>query len=226
MRQDETGGRETSHAPHLRDKLRGVLLPFTTPFGADGEVDARALCENLRRWNETGVAGHVALGSTGERAHLDEPERAAVVESARRCVPDTMAFVVGIGEQSTRLASLEAKRAAAAGADAVLVLTPHFYRGAMTQDALRGYFATVADASPAPVVLYNIPQNTGVAIAPETVASLSEHTNIAGIKDSSGDMVNLVEMLRCVGEGRDDFTILTGNAGVFYASLCAGVGGA
>lgn len=225
-RQDEINGRKLSPAPPLRDKLRGVLLPFTTPFGADGEVDARALCENIRRWNETGVAGHVALGSTGERAHLDEQERAAVVEAARSCIPDHVAFVVGIGEQSTRLASLEAKRAAAAGADAVLALTPHFYRGALTQDALREHFEAVADASPVPILLYNIPQNTGVAVAPETVARLSAHENIAGIKDSSGDMVNLVEMLRLVGEGRDDFNILTGHAGVFYASLCAGVRGA
>jgi 4-hydroxy-2-oxoglutarate aldolase len=223
---DEIKGRNPLPDTSLRDKLRGVLLPFTTPFGADGGVDARALCENIRRWNETGVAGYVALGSTGERAHLNEIESAAVVEAARACVPDAMAFVVGTGEQSTRLACVEAKRASAAGADAVLALTPHFYRGAMTQDALRGHFNEVADASPVPVVLYNIPQNTAVAIAPETVARLAGHENIAGIKDSSGDMVNLVEMLRLVGEGRDDFTILTGHAGVFYASLCAGAGGA
>lgn len=215
-----------SHGANLSDRLRGVLLPFTTPFGVDGEVDARALGENLRRWNETGVAGHVALGSTGERAHLDERERAAVIETARASVPDTKAFIVGIGEQSTRLACLEAKRAAAAGADAVLTLTPHFYRGALTQDALSGHFISVAEASPVPVILYNIPQNTGVALAPETVARLAKHENIAGIKDSSGDMVNLVEMLRLVGAEREDFSVLTGHAGVFYASLCAGAGGA
>ena len=207
-------------------KLDGVLLPFTTPFSAGGEVDAAALCENVARWNETGVAGYVALGSTGERVHLDERERALVVESARACVPRELAFVVGVGEQSTRLAIFEARRAADAGADAVLALTPHFYRGALTQDALAEHFAAVADVSSTPVVLYNIPQNTGVAIAPERVARLSEHPNIIGIKDSSGDMVNLVEMLRLVGAGRDDFAVMTGHAGVFYASLCAGVVGA
>jgi 4-hydroxy-2-oxoglutarate aldolase len=224
-RHDEINTHRFAPGPPLRDRLRGVLLPFTTPFGADGEVDARALCENLRRWNATGVTGYVALGSTGERAHLEERERAAVVEEARACVPDRLAFVVGIGEQSTRLACLEAKNAAA-GADALLVLTPHFYRGAMTQDALLGHFNAVADASPVPIILYNIPQNTGVAVAPETVARLAEHENIAGIKDSSGDMVNHVEMLRLAGEGRDDFTVLTGHGGVFYAALCAGAGGA
>lgn len=209
-----------------KGKLRGILIPFPTPFGHEGEPDASSIRFNIERWNTTGVTGYVALGSTGERVHLDERERMAVVEAARACVPDVLVFVVGVSEQSTHLASNEAKRVAAAGADAVLALTPHFYRGAMTQDALRGHFATVADASPVPVILYNIPQNTGVAIAPETVALLSEHENIVGIKDSSGDMVNLVEMLRLVGDRREDFTVLTGHAGVFYASLCAGVRGA
>src|SRR2546421_13009803 len=83
-------------------KLDGVLLPFTTPFGAGGEVDAGAIGENIARWNETGVVGYVALGSTGERVHLDERERALVVETARACVPREFVFIVGVGEQSTR----------------------------------------------------------------------------------------------------------------------------
>lgn len=201
------------------------MLPFPTPFGADGEVDLRALVGNLARWNETGVAGYVALGSTGERVHLDERERAAVVEAARASVPRSMVFIVGVGAQSTRLTILETRRAAAAGADAVLALTPHFYKGALTQDALAAHFEAVADASHVPVVLYNIPQNTGVALAPETVARLSEHANVCGIKDSSGDVANLLEMLRLVGSEREDFAVLTGHAGVFHASLAAGVRG-
>jgi len=226
MRREEIREQKSSRTSLPSERLRGVLLPFTTPFGAGGEVDAAALCENIARWNETGVAGYVALGSTGERVHLDERERALVVESARACVPRELAFVVGVGEQSTRLAIFEARRAADAGADAVLALTPHFYRGALTQDALAEHFAAVADEASVPVVLYNIPQNTGVAIAPETVARLADHPNIVGIKDSSGDVANLVEMLRLAGARREDFAVLTGHAGVFYASLCAGVRGA
>jgi len=226
MRQEEITGRRSPQSSRLTDRLRGVLLPFTTPFGEGGEVDPAALGANIEMWNETGVAGYVALGSTGERVHLDERERMTVVDAARARVPGEMAFVVGVGEHSTRQTTLETRRAAAAGADAVLVLTPHFYRGAMSQEALAGHFETVADSSPVPVILYNIPQNTGVAITPETVARLSRHANIVGIKDSSGDMVNLVEMIRQAGEGRDDFVLMTGHAGVFYASLCAGVRGA
>jgi 4-hydroxy-2-oxoglutarate aldolase len=224
--QEEINGQKAPPEPSPSERLRGVMLPFTTPFGAGGGVDAAALRANIRRWNETGVTGYVALGSTGERAHLDERERMEVVESARQSVPRTLTFVVGVGEQGTRGTTAEARRAAGAGADALLVLTPHFYRAAMSQEALAEHFNAVADASPVPLILYNIPQNTGVALAPETVALLSKHANISGIKDSSGDMVNLSEMLRLAGDRPDDFAILVGHAGVFYASLCAGARGA
>jgi 4-hydroxy-2-oxoglutarate aldolase len=216
---------KSSSESSLSERLRGVLLPFTTPFGADGEVDAAAVGANIERWNATGVAGYVALGSTGERAHLDERERMTVVEAARQHVPRSLAFVVGVGEQSTRGTIMEARRASDAGADALLVLTPHFYRAAMSQDALAEHFNSVADASSVPVILYNIPQNTGVALAPETVARLSEHANIAGIKDSSGDLVSFAEMVRLAGGCREDFALLVGHAGVFYAALCAGACG-
>ncbi|MCA1592867.1 MAG: dihydrodipicolinate synthase family protein, partial [Acidobacteria bacterium] len=109
----------------LNSKLRGILIPFPTPFDAGGEVDARAIRENIARWNETGISGHVALGSTGERVHLDEHERLKVVEAARESVPESMAFIVGVGAQSTRGTVREAASASRAGADAVLVITPH-----------------------------------------------------------------------------------------------------
>lgn len=204
-------------------KLRGILLPCTTPFTADDRVDTRALGRNIARWNESGVGGYVVLGSTGERVHLDEREVAEVVNTARACVPEHLAFVVGVGRNSTRGSIAEARRAADAGADAVLVITPHFYRAAMTPAALAGFYEAVADASPVPVVLYNIPQNTGVALSPETVARLSEHENIAGIKDSSGDMVNFVELLRLASPA---FAVLTGHASLLYAALSAGAQGA
>lgn len=215
-----------ANAPALPDRLRGILLPFPTPFGPDGEFDPRSLRANVERWNRAGISGYVALGSTGERVHLDERERAAVVEAARAAVPVGMAFVVGVGEHGTRGTVAEAARAARAGADALLVITPHFYRGAMTGERLRAHFEAVADASPVPLVLYNIPQNTGVALPPETVARLGEHPNIVGIKDSSGNMVNLMEMLRLVGPGRADFVVTTGHAGVLHPALAAGAGGA
>ena len=203
--------------------MRGILLPATTPFGADGLIDARALSSNIERWNETGISGYVILGSTGERVHLEERESRDVIRAARECVPRERAFVVGVGGQGTRASVEDARRACAEGADALLVITPSFYRAAMTPAALAAHYETIADASTVPVVLYNIPQNTGVALSPETVARLAAHENICGIKDSSGDMVNFVEMLRLSSA---DFAVLTGHASLLYAALSGGAQGA
>ncbi|MGB9181872.1 MAG: dihydrodipicolinate synthase family protein [Pyrinomonadaceae bacterium] len=205
------------------ENLRGILLPFTTPFNKSGDVDGQGLRSNILKWNETGIRGYVALGSTGERVHLSETERAALIETARECVPKNLVFIVGAGQQSVRGTFGEIRRAAELGADAVLVITPHFYRGAMTQGALFKYYWAVADEARVPVVLYSMPELTGVTIAPETVARLSEHENIAGIKDSSGDVINLAETLRLVPE---DFAVMTGNGASFYAALAEGVRGA
>jgi 4-hydroxy-2-oxoglutarate aldolase len=221
---EEQPARTHVRAP-FSSKLHGILVPFTTPFRPDGEVDADGLRANLARWAETPLSGFVALGSTGERVHLDTSERARVVEAAREAVSASFVFVVGVGAHSTRLTIGEAREAARAGADALLVITPHFYRGAMSQEALYEHYVAVADDSPVPVVLYNIPQNTGVAVAPETVARLAEHENVAGIKDSSGDFVNFVEMLRLAGR-REGFALMTGHASTLYASLCEGARGA
>lgn len=182
-----------------------------------------ALRSNIEQWNGLGVVGYVALGSTGERVHLDEQEYLEVIETARAVVPKEMAFIVGAGQQSTRASVSEARRVAQAGADAVLLITPHFYRGAMTQDALFGYYMVVADSAPVPVLLYSMPELTGLAIAPETVARLSEHENIVGLKDSSGDIINLAETIRLVSP---DFAVLTGSGPLLYAALSAGATGA
>jgi 4-hydroxy-2-oxoglutarate aldolase len=203
--------------------LQGILLPFPTPFESDESVDLRALRANIERWNGTGVVGYVALGSTGERVHLNEREYIEVIETARAAVPEELAFIVGAGQQSTRGSVDEIRRAAAAGADAALVLTPHFYRGAMTQGALFDYYSAVADGSPVPVLLYSMPDLTGVALAPELVARLSEHENIIGIKDSSGDAINMAETLR---QATGEFTVLTGSGPLLYAALSAGAAGA
>ena len=200
------------------------MLPFPTPFDAGGEVDFAALRHNLARWRDTGVTGFVALGSTGERVHLDEAETKHVIETARADVPDALNFVVGVGRHDTRGTIAEARRAADLGADFVLVITPHFYRGAMTADALAEYYERVADASPAPALIYSIPQNTGVTLAPEAVGRLSRHENIAGLKESSGDMLAFGEMLRAAAGA--EFAMLTGHGSAVFAALASGGGGA
>lgn len=215
-----------NHEPDKNDyaaRWRGLLLPFPTPFDAAGELDLAALRENLARWHATGGRGYVALGSTGERVHLSADECRAVVTTARDAVPGDMAFIVGIGQQSTRATIAEARQAAHDGADAVLVSVPHFYRGAMTQTALQQHFTAIAEASPAPVMLYHIPQNTGVALTAATIGELLAHENIVGIKDSSGDILHLAEIARHAAPHQ---AVLTGHGAALYAALCTGATGA
>ena len=206
-----------------RNKLRGVLLPVTTPFADGGDVDLRALETNLGKWNRTNVSGYVVLGSTGERVHLDESEYLRLIELARRCVPTDLAFIVGAGQQSTIGTIREINRAAEAGADAVLVITPHYYRAAITQETLVSYYRDVADASPVPLLLYSMPALTGIKIEPATVTRLSEHANIIGVKDSSNDIAKLAETISLCPS---DFAVMTGNGTVFLDALQAGATGA
>lgn len=170
-----------------------------------------------------GVSGYVSLGSTGERVHLSERECLQVIEAARAAVPEQLAFIVGAGQQSTQATIDEVRGVAEAGADAVLVITPHFYRAEMTQNALVNHYRTVADASTVPLLLYSVPQFTNVTLQPETIARLSEHENIVGVKDSSGDILNLAETIRLVPE---DFGVMTGNGSALYPALCVGACGA
>jgi len=210
------------------EDLRGVFLPIPTPFDSAGEIDFNALRANIAKWNGTGIGGYVILGSTGERVHLDEREYLEVIATAGKEVATDeggLAFIVGAGQQSTRGTVNEIKRVCAAvQVDAVLVLTPHFYRASITQQALVDHYRAVADESAVPVILYSMPALTGIKIEPETVALLSEHKNIIGIKDSSADVEGLKETVRLV---QKDFAVLTGNGTVFEPALraaaCGGI---
>ena len=133
---DEIGSAPAAPTTRSKNDLRGILLPFTTPFNPTEELDKEGLRGNIRKWNATGIIGYVALGSTGERVNLDERDCAQVIEIAREEIPQNLEFIVGAGQQATRATIAETKQASAAGADAVLVITPHFYRPAITQDAL------------------------------------------------------------------------------------------
>ena len=203
----------------IKISLSGLCLPITTPFTTNQSLDSVALAANIEKWNASGIAGYVVLGSTGERVNLDEREYIQVIETARKATPDALSFIVGAGQQSTRGTIKEIEIAARAGAEAVLVITPHYYHAAITQDALVGHYATVADASSIPIILYSMPDLTGIKIEPETAARLSAHENIIGIKDSSNDVPKLAETVRLVP---DDFAVMIGNGTVFCEALQAG----
>ena len=204
------------------NNLRGTLLPITTPFSS-GAIDHDALRFNIDRCATTGISGYVVLGSTGERVHLNESEYLAVIETTRGIVQRSMSFIVGAGQQSTRGTIDEIAKAAAAGADAVLVITPHYYRSAITQDTLVTFYKAVADAAPVPLLLYSMPALTGIKIEPDTIARLSEHPNIIGVKDSSNDIAGFK---RTVDLCPAEFAVMTGNGTIFLEAMEAGATGA
>lgn len=200
------------------------MLPITTPFTADGELDLSALQRNIAKWNETGIGGYVMLGSTGERVHLNEKEYEQVIATAREAIPAELLLIAGAGQHSTSLTIHEITRVSAiGGVDGVLVLTPHFYRPAITQQLLEDHYCSVADASPVPVILYSMPPFTGIKVDPATVARLSSHENIIGIKDSSADVAGLKQT---VDQVEDGFAVLTGNGTILDQALRAGACGA
>jgi len=202
------------------DDLKGILLPTTTPFDRDGQISPTDITSNIKEWSARGVIGFVILGSTGERVHLDEREYLEVIE-ASRAASDAV-LIAGAGQQSTVNTIKEINSAARAGAQAVLVITPYFYRPAITQETLVNYYTAVADAAPVPVLLYSMPPLTGIKIEPETVARLSEHPNIIGVKDSSNDVAGF---RRTVELCPSDFAVMTGNGTVLLDALRAGATG-
>ena len=164
------------------------------------------------------------LGSTGERVHLNEKEYQQVIATAREAIPEDLLLIAGAGQHSTRLTIDEITRVSElGGVDGVLVLTPYFYRPAITQRLLEDHYRGVADASPVPVILYSMPPFTGIKIDPPTVARLSSHENIIGIKDSSADVSGVKETADQVEDG---FAVLTGNGTILAEALRAGACGA
>lgn len=199
------------------------MPPLTTPFDGAGEVDFAALDRNVARYNTAGLAGYIALGSNGEAVHLTPGERARVIETVKRAAARGLTLIAGVNELSTRAAIEACRSAAGSGAEAALVITPYYYKSSMTQDALARHFIKVADASPIPVLVYNVPQNTAITIESKTIARLAEHQNIIGLKDSAGNMGAISETIRLVPAG---FSVLTGNGGILYPSLAMGAVGA
>jgi 4-hydroxy-2-oxoglutarate aldolase len=200
-------------------ELKGVLSPIPTPFGEDGEVAYDRMAENLERWNRTDLCGYIVAGSTGECATLTEREKLRLWEVARKHIPSGKRFIAGTGCESTRETIALTKQAASIGAEAALVVTPWYYKGAMKSRELVVHYQAVADASPIPILLYTFPQCTGVVLEPAAVATLAGHPNIIGMKDSSEVMGVFAEYARVTPPS---FQLIVGSALTFYAALCLG----
>lgn len=203
-------------------RFTGIFTPIVTPFTTDDAVDEGALRRNVDRWMRTPLTGLVVLGSNGEAAQLDEVEADRVVTIVREHVPRDRPLIAGTGRESTKATIAATARAAAAGVDAVLVRTPSFFKTQMTADVFVRHFTAVADASPVPVLLYNVSMFTGVNMQVHAVERLAAHPNIAGMKESGSDIGYISDLIE---RTPDDFTVLAGSATTFFHALCAGCDG-
>src|SRR5947208_1013008 len=201
----------------------GVFPALITPFAGDGSVSVADLKHNIQQYNRTGVAGYVVNGSTGESVLLSNSETEAVLVAVKETAFRGKKLIAGTGVESTTETIERTKRAAQLGYDAALVKTPYYYKPAYKPEVYFQHYHRVADASPIPVLLYSVPQFTGVSLEAPEVATLSEHHNIIGIKESSGHVQRVAEMVAAVKPG---FQVLTGGAGVLLPSLTIGAKGA
>jgi 4-hydroxy-2-oxoglutarate aldolase len=194
----------------------GVFAALTTPYAEDGSVSLPDLKHNVQLYNQTGLAGYVALGSTGESVLLTRSEMDGILATVRESAAEEKKLLAGAGAESTAETIERTKRA-------VLVKTPHYYKPAYKPEVLIAHFRRVADESPIPVMLYSIPQFTGIALAAAEVAALAEHPNIFGLKDSSGNVQGVGEI---IGATPPAFQVLVGSAASMYPSLAIGARGA
>lgn len=205
-------------------QLAGLYHPLVTPFNAAGEVDTAAIASNAAKYVKAPLTGLVVLGSNGEQPQLDDDEADRIIAAVRAVVPADRPLLAGAARESTRATIAACRRAAAQGVTAVMVRTPSFYKNMMTSDAFVRHFTEVADASPAPVVLYNVSLYTGVTLQPDAVGTLSRHPNIVGIKESGNDMQLLADYL--AASAGQDFVVLCGSATSLFSALALGVHGA
>nr|BBH94738.1 dihydrodipicolinate synthase family protein [Thermogemmatispora argillosa] len=220
--------------------LQGVYPPVPTFFAADEELDLTTLESHLQWLAASGIAGYVVLGSNGEAPHLTSEERELVIRTAREVINQRahsreeegaararLLLLAGCGEQSTRATIAACERAAEAGADAVLVLPPFYFRGRMNGAALLAHYHAVAEHSPLPIVIYNMPANTaGLDLDAPLICRLAEeHPNIIGLKDSAGNVAKLAQIVGQLANSRPDFAVLAGSAGFLLPALAVGARG-
>jgi 4-hydroxy-2-oxoglutarate aldolase len=202
--------------------LSGIFAALTTPFSPDGSVSLADLKHNIHRYNGTDLAGYVVLGSTGESVMLSRTEMDTILVAAMEAGAKNKKLIAGTGAESTAETIDRTKRAADLGYAAALVKTPYYYKSMYKPEVLIAHYRRVADESPVPVMLYSVPQFTGIALEAPEVAVLSEHPNIVGIKDSSGNVQRLAEMIAAVPPS---FQVLVGSASTIYPSLALGARG-
>lgn len=204
----------------------GIYPPLPTFFDDNDELDLVTLRRHIQRLAESGIAGYVLMGSNGEAVHLSSDERTRLISAAREYIQadNSTPLIAGCGDQSTRGTILQCRQAAACGADVALILPPFYFRGRMDTTALLAHYRAVADASPLPLLIYNMPANTaGLDLDAATICALAEHPNILGVKDSAGNIAKLVQI---VAKAPATFRVYAGSAGYLLPALAVGAVGA
>lgn len=210
--------------PELSVLPSGIYPPVPTFFDAAERLDLQTFQRHIHALAPTGIAGYVVMGTNGEAVHLDSAERVEVIETARVAAGQDALILAGCGEQSTRVTIANCQRAAGAGANAALVLPPFYYKGRMDARALLAHYRAVADASPLPVVIYNMPASAaGVDLDAATICTLAEHPYIIGVKDSAGNIGKLAQIVARAPAG---FRVFAGSADYLLPALSVGAAGA
>jgi len=204
-------------------ELHGIFAPLTTPFAADGAIAPERLRENIARYNRTGLAGYVLNGSTGESVLLCWEEIYRLWETAREAAAPGKIMVAGAGAEATAETIEHTNRAASLGYDFALIRTPHYFKPQMTVDALAEYYLRVADVARIPVMVYSVPIFTHLTVEAPLIARLAKHQNIIGMKDSSGDVQGVAEIIAAAPR---EFRTLVGSASTLFESLQLGAVGA
>lgn len=203
--------------------FKGIYTPVVTPFNEKEEIDYGRMKHNLDKWSKTNLDGIVVLGSNGEFVYLTMEEKLELVKFVIDNFTREKKIIVGTYCESTRETIELSNKMADLGADAVLVLPPNYFKGGMKEEVLYKHFIDIADEVKVPVMIYNMPGNTGINLSSSLVARLAKHPNIVGIKDTSGNIVQLTEIVR---DTDDDFAVFAGNAGYLLPALAVGARGA
>ena len=198
------------------DTFAGVYPAMTTPFDGSGAVDHDQLARDARRLAAAGVDGLVPVGSTGESATVTHDEHVAVVKTVADSVD--LPVIAGAGSNATHEAVSLSRRSVAAGADAVLLISPYY--NCPEPAGVIDHYTSIADAVEVPCIVYNVPGRTGSNLAPETVAELAEHPRIAGYKAASGDIAQISEVIERTRE--ETFDVLSGDDSVTLPVLSLG----
>lgn len=203
--------------------LKGIFPPLPTAFDDQENLAIDKMQANIQALSKYDLAGFLVLGSNGELVHLTEEEKIEVYRECRKAIPKDKLMIAGTGGQTTRETIRLCNAAANAGADAVLVLNPFYYKGLMTTNALVAHYHDVAAACPIPVIIYNMPANSGLDMDADQILAIANHPNIVGLKDSGGNITKIADI---IGRAKPGFQVIAGSAGFLLSAFTVGaVGG-